>query len=287
MAGGTKALIFHLSDIHFGLVDQAAIDWTRAEIARMKPDAVAITGDLTMRARHREFDAATAWINSLEAPVTVEVGNHDMPYFNLFERFTDPYRRFNGMKDKVEAEIDLPGLAIVSLNTAPRAQPRWPWSYGFVTDHQLAKTLKAIDALPAGMKVAVACHHPLVEAGTRGKALTKGGNHALAELAKRKVVAVLSGHVHDAFDMVADTPTGPIRMIGAGTLSQRVRSTPPSFNELHWDGETFEVVVRNLEEVPTRDMQIDEVPEDAMPPREPDEPVAPVGRVPAEDPPVH
>ncbi len=287
MPGRSKALIFHLSDIHFGLVDQSAIAWAKAEIARLKPDAVAITGDLTMRARHREFDAATAWINSLDVPVTVEVGNHDMPYFNLFERFTDPYRRFRGMKDKVEAEIDLPGLAIVSLNTAPRAQWRWPWSYGYVTDHQLAKALKAIDTLPPGTKIVVACHHPLVEAGTRGKALTKGGDHALAEFAKRNVVAVLSGHVHDAFDMIAKTPNGPIRMIGAGTLSQRVRSTPPSFNELHWDGNDFEVVVRNLEEVPTPDMQIDDVPEDAMPPRRPDEPVAPVGRVPAEDPPVH
>ena len=56
---------------------------------------------------------------------------------------------------------------------------------------------------------------------------------------------------------------------------------------MHWDGNDFEVVVRNLEEVPTPDMQIDDVPEDAMPPRRPDEPVAPVGRVPAEDPPVH
>lgn len=287
MPGRSKALIFHLSDIHFGLVDRSAIAWAKAEIARLKPDAVAITGDLTMRARHREFDAATAWINSLDVPVTVEVGNHDMPYFNLFERFTDPYRRFRGMKDKVQAEIDLPGLAIVSLNTAPRAQWRWPWSYGYVTDHQLAKALNAIDALPPGTKVVVACHHPLVEAGTRGKALTKGGDHALAEFAKRNVVAVLSGHVHDAFDMIAKTPNGPIRMIGAGTLSQRVRSTPPSFNELHWDGNDFEVVVRNLEEVPTPDMQVDDVPEDAMPPRRPDEPVAPVGRVPAEDPPVH
>ena len=210
-----------------------------------------------------------------------------MPYFNLVERFTNPYKRFRGMQDKVEAEIDLPGLAIVSLNTAPRAQPRWPWSYGYVTDYQLTKTLKAIDELPRERKVVIACHHPLVEAGTRGKALTRGGDNALAELAKRDVVAVLSGHVHDAFDITAETPHGPIRMIGAGTLSQRVRSTPPSFNELHWDGETIEVVVRNLEEVPTGDMQITEVPEDAMPPRRPDEPVAPVGRVPAEDPPVH
>ena len=76
-------------------------------------------------------------------------------------------------------------------------------------------------------------------------------------------------------------------MIGAGTLSQRIRSTPQSFNELTWDGQTIEVRVRNIDDVPTEAMQIDEVPEDAMPPREPGDPVAPVKTVPRIDPPVH
>ena len=98
---------------------------------------------------------------------------------------------------------------------------------------------------------------------------------------------MLSGHVHDPFDIMEDTKHGPVRMIGAGTLSQRVRSTPPSFNELAWDGATLKVRARNLDEVPTRAMQIDDVPENALPPREPGEPVAPVNQVPRTDPPVH
>ncbi|HMP56928.1 MAG TPA: metallophosphoesterase, partial [Novosphingobium sp.] len=104
--------LFHLSDIHFGLEDRRALAWVREAIARERPDAVAITGDLTMRARHREYEAACEWIGGIEVPVTVEVGNHDMPYFNLWERFTDPYRRYRGIETRVEAEIDLPGLAI-------------------------------------------------------------------------------------------------------------------------------------------------------------------------------
>ena len=282
-----KTLLFHISDIHFGLEDDRALDWVVQEIAEKRPAAVAITGDLTMRARHREFAAATHWINSLDVPVTVEVGNHDLPYFNLIERFAAPYKRFRGMADKVEREIDLPGLAIVPLKTVRRWQPRWPWSHGWVTDAALDRTLGAIDRLPRGTQVLVACHHPLVEAGTKGKAWTHGGDKALAELARRKVLATLSGHVHDAFDLIKETPEGPVRMIGAGTLSQRIRSTPQSFNELTWDGETIEVRVRNIDDVPTEAMQIDEVPEDAMPPREPGDPVAPVKTVPRIDPPVH
>ncbi len=280
-------LLFHISDVHFGLEDQAALDWVAREIARRGPDAVAITGDLTMRARLHEFAAATRWINALEAPVTVEVGNHDLPYFNLLERFLNPYRRFHGMKALVEAEIDLPGLAIVPLKTAVRAQPRFNWSKGWVTKRALDKCLAAIDALPPGTQALVAVHHPLREVGTKGTALTGNGSKALEALAKRPVLAVLSGHVHDPFDIIEPTGNGPVRMIGAGTLSQRLRSTPPSFNELHWDGEKLTVTVRNLEHVPSADMLIDNVPEDAMPPREPDEPVAPVHHVPEVDPPVY
>ena len=279
--------IFHLSDIHFGLEDTHALAWVVECVARERPDAVAITGDLTMRARHREFAAACRWISALDVPVTVEVGNHDLPYFNLIERFIDPYRRFHAIEALVERAIALPDAAIVPLKTTARAQWRLNWSKGYVGKRGLAQTLAAIDALPAGTRALVACHHPLVEAGTRGKALTKGGAHALAELARRDVLAVLSGHVHDAFDLIHPTPNGPVRMIGAGTLSQRVRSTPPSFNELTFVDGRIDVRVRNLEAVPTRDMLIDDVPENALPPRKDGEAVAPVGAVPAIDPPVH
>ncbi|WPL16570.1 Calcineurin-like phosphoesterase [Thiorhodovibrio winogradskyi] len=280
-------LIFHLSDIHFGLEDNRALDWVKQEIADKQPDAVAITGDLTMRARQHEFDAACAWIRSLEASVTVEVGNHDLPYFNPIQRFFDPYKRIRAIADKVEVEIDLPGLAIVPLKTVARWQPRPNWSKGWVTEAALERCLARLDALPKGTRALVTAHHPLREAGTQGTALTRHGQKALTELAKREVLAVLSGHVHDAFDLTEETEQGAVRMIGAGTLSRRLRSTPPSFNELRWDGEQLAVSVCNLEGYDTAEMMINEVPEDAMPPRKPDEPVAPVDQVPRTDPPVH
>ncbi len=278
--------IFHLSDIHFGLENNRALDWVKQEVSEKRPDAVAITGDLTMRARHREFAAATHWINSLEAPVTVEVGNHDMPYFNPIERFFAPYRRFHGMEEKVEKELDLGDLVIVPLKTAVRMQPRLNWSKGWVSQRALEKCLSALDSLPTGKRALVTVHHPLREVGTQGTALTKNGDMALRALAKRNVEAVLSGHVHDAFDIMEDTVEGPVRMIGAGTLSKRTRSTPPSFNEIEWNGERLTVCVRNLEDVETSDMQIDDVPENALPPRHEGDPVAPVRQIPRVDPPV-
>ncbi len=280
-------VLFHISDIHFGLEDKRALDWVCERITAEQPAAIAITGDLTMRARQREFDAACAWIGALGPPVTVEVGNHDLPYFNLIERFTDPYRRFRAIEGLLERQLDLPGVAIVPLKTVTRAQWRFPWSNGWVTGPALAETLAAIDALPPGKRALVTAHHPLTERDPRGKLLTIGGTRAMEELARRDVLAVLTGHVHDAFDIEQPTPAGPLRMIGAGTLSKRIRSSPPSFNQLTIGPDGIAVSVRNLGHVPTAAMQIESVPENALPPRQPEDPVAPVGTVPAEDPPVH
>jgi hypothetical protein len=240
-----------------------------------------------MRARHHEFAAATRWITALKVPVTISIGNHDMPYFNLVERFVAPYQRFEGMRALVEREIDLPGLAIVSLKTVRRWQPRINWSKGWVTGPALRRCLDALDRLPHGTRALVAVHHPLREVGTSGTALTRHGERALAELAKRGVLGVLSGHVHDAFDILEPTENGPVRMIGAGTLSQRTRSTPPGFNEMVWDGAQLTVAVRTMDDIATPAMRIDDVPADALPPRQPGKPVAPVRQIPRADPPVH
>lgn len=278
--------LFHASDLHFGKEDSDALDWFAACVRNERPDAVAITGDLTMRARHHEFAACCDWILSLDVPVTVEVGNHDLPYFNLFERFLTPYARISRIERLVERELDFPGLAIVPLKTTARAQMRFNWSRGWVGRGPLKKTLAAIEAQPLRpdgdrRMILVTAHHPLVEAGTKGKALTTGGNRALAALARAGVAGVLTGHVHDPFDLVQQTPEGPIRMIGAGTLSQRIRSTPASFNQLtirpgEEGGDRLTVKVRTREAVASADMMIDDVPPDAEPP-EAGDPVAAVG----------
>ena len=73
--------MYHVSDDHFGEEDPAALGWFAACVAAEKPDAVVMTGDLTMRARRHEFDAGARWLQGLGVPVTVEPGNHDVPYY--------------------------------------------------------------------------------------------------------------------------------------------------------------------------------------------------------------
>ena len=247
--------LFHISDLHFGREDTRALDWVVQAVHDEAPDGVIITGDFTMRARAREFAAAARWIAALPVPVRIDPGNHDLPYFNPAERMIDPYRRFRALESAIARPLMLGGqatdeLAIVRLPTTAAAQWRLNWSKGIAGAAALARALAEIDSLPPGMPAIVTCHHPLVEAGTQGRALTRGGNRALAELARRPVLAVLSGHVHDAFDLCHTTAAGPVRMIGAGTLSQRLRTTPPTFNDLTFADGVLSCRVRRLDGVP-------------------------------------
>ena len=226
--------LFHVSDLHFGAEDPAALAWFAQAVEDVRPDAIICTGDLTMRARRHEFAAATAWLAALAAPVMVEPGNHDLPYFNLWERFTAPYARYRALRRLVNRNLALDGAAIISLPTVASAQWRLNWSKGRVGAADLAHALAGLaGAAGTGIRM-VACHHPLIEASTASTASTSGGKRALAALARAGADVVLSGHVHDAFDIVVDADGRTIRMIGAGTLSERLRSTRPSYNRLEY-----------------------------------------------------
>ncbi len=252
--------LFHVSDVHFGAEDPAALAWFAERVATEKPHAVIMTGDLTMRATKREFQAGGAWLQSLGVPVTVEVGNHDIPYYwDPFRRLFAPYQRYAAIERMIEKPLDLPGVTVVPLKTTARAQWRWNWSKGRVSQSSLRRALALIERAPKDHLILVAAHHPLIEGPTKGTAKTRNGDAALTQLAAAGAHAVLSGHVHDPFDVPIDRDGRIIRMIGAGTLSKRTRKTPPAFNELRIEGLGFETLVRSFGEtaphVITEDMR--------------------------------
>lgn len=250
--------LFHVSDVHFGREDKAAVAWFDALVAAEHPDAVVMTGDLTMRARSHEFEAGLDWLKSLGRPVTLEVGNHDLPYFNLIDRFLRPYQRYHAIEKMIEKPLDLPGVTIVPLVTTRRAQWRFNWSKGYVSRKALAKTLALIAAAPKGRLIFVAAHHPLIEPHTKASSQTHRGAEAIAALAGAGADAVLTGHVHDAFDIAHQVVGATVRMIGAGTLSERTRTDLPSFNEIRIDGGAFQVVCRRMTSQPDQVLPVEE-----------------------------
>lgn len=240
--------IFHVSDVHFGKEDRAAIDWFDGRVREEQPDAIVMTGDLTMRARRHEFEAAAKWLESLGRPTTVQVGNHDLPYFNLWARFVTPYKRYEALKRLIEKPLDVKGVAVVPLKTTARFQPRLDWSKGHVSTRALQESLSLVEAVPAGDTVFIACHHPLIEGGTRATSNTRRGAEALNALSSAGAHAILTGHVHDPFDIAHQIDGREIRLIGAGTLSERVRAQPPSFNVITVEDGGFATVARFMGE---------------------------------------
>lgn len=226
-------LLFHASDLHFGAEDSAALAWFKQVVTDQQPEIVIITGDLTMRARSAEFAAAQAWLADLGRPVLIEPGNHDLPYFNPVRRIWRPYGRVMRLQEQLHEGVTLDHVRLVSLRTTARVQWRFNWSKGRVGKRALHQALQALGnpGHHAKLRIVLA-HHPLIEAETQSSGRTTGGRAALEAIAAAGADAVLSGHVHDPFDLNVETQAGAIRLIGAGTLSERVRATRPSFNRL-------------------------------------------------------
>jgi 3',5'-cyclic AMP phosphodiesterase CpdA len=230
--------LFHVSDLHFGREDKAALAWFKRAVEEERPDAVICTGDLTQRAKREEFAAATAYLEAMPVPVTVEPGNHDLPYFNPFERFVRPYRRYGRLEKLIERPLDIQNVVVVPLKTTARFQLRHNWSWGVVGRGALAKALALLKGVAPGHVKLVACHHPLVDKeGLLSSGKTIRGREALTALAAAGADAVLSGHVHDPFVMELEVGGRVVRKIGAGTLSERVRDSAPSFNEIRISAE--------------------------------------------------
>lgn len=244
----SKTVLYHVSDLHFGYEDRQALDWFAEQVERERPAGVVCTGDLTMRGTAREFALAAEWLSRLPVPVSIEPGNHDVPYYHLMlRRLARPYAHFHALKNRLGSEIALPDVAVVSLKTIARAQLRLNWSKGRVSQADLSAALHGLAHHRNVPLRLVACHHPLVEADTHATASTRGGKRAMVALARAGADAVLSGHVHDPFDRHVTVDGHSIRIVGAGTLSQRLRQSRPSFNRLVLDGSGgFEVEVQSL-----------------------------------------
>ena len=244
--------LFHVSDVHFGAEDPVALAWFARCVATEAPDAVVMTGDLTMRARPVEFEAGGHWLRSLGVPVTVEIGNHDIPYYSdPIGRLLRPYKRYAAAEALIERPLSLPGVRVVPLRTVARAQWRIDQSKGQVSRRSLAEAMATIAAASLGDLILVAAHHPLVDPRPGGREHTHGGRAALDALAAAGAHAVLSGHVHDPFDLAYEHGGRAVRLIGAGTLSKRLRRSPPAFNEIRVAGGDFETILRTLSLDPT------------------------------------
>ena len=211
--------LVHLSDLHFGRVDAELLQPLRSRIEALGPDLLVVSGDLTQRAKPRQFREAKAFLDSLPRPQLVVPGNHDVPLYNVLARFLRPlggYRRAIG--SDVEPSYLDDEIAVLGVNSA-RALT---FKGGRVNGAQLERVQQALAGLPPGVVRIVVTHHPF---------------EAPERLAGRGVDVVMTGHVH-----AASAAGRSVLVVQAGTAtSSRTRETPNSFNLLRISSRRIDV----------------------------------------------
>lgn len=187
-------ILVHLSDIHFGRVDEAIIPALIQTINDAKPDVVAISGDLTQRARVHEFKDARAFLDALPRPQVVVPGNHDIPLHNVFSRFARPldkYRRY--ITDDLRPFYADEEIAVLGVSTARSLTIKG----GRINKTQVAWLREKLCALAPDVIKIVVTHHPFdLPEGYGERNLIGQGQMAMWALSGCSADIFLAGHLH-------------------------------------------------------------------------------------------
>jgi 3',5'-cyclic AMP phosphodiesterase CpdA len=226
--------IVHLSDLHFGRVETDVLDPLAASVAEARPDVVAVSGDLTQRARSSQFKEAREFLDRLpRVPQIVVPGNHDVPLWNAYRRFARPLEKFRRyISEEHEPFYADEEIAILGVNTARSLTVK----YGRINERQVARIRELFCEIGEGVTKVVVTHHPFdLPEGYDEAEIVGRARMAMETLAACGADVLLAGHLH-----VAHTGHTAKRyriaghsalVVQAGTAtSSRVRGEANSFN---------------------------------------------------------
>ncbi|HEV7376172.1 MAG TPA: metallophosphoesterase family protein [Pyrinomonadaceae bacterium] len=226
--------IAHLSDLHFGRVDYSVVEPLVATIAEIKPDVVVVSGDLTQRARSREFKEAREFLDRLPSPQIIVPGNHDVPLHNTYARFfqaLDKYRRY--ITDDLEPFHSDEEIAILGINTARSLTIK----DGRINEDQVAAIRDRLCPFADEVIKIIVTHHPFDLPEGNNDEIVGRAQLAMEAIAGCGADVLLAGHLH-----VSHTGHSSARykiaghsalIVSAGTAtSTRGRGETNSFNVL-------------------------------------------------------
>ncbi|MBA6414216.1 metallophosphoesterase [Parahaliea sp. F7430] len=186
--------ILHVSDPHFGTVkDEVRQALLNLALDQM-PEHILITGDITQRARRKQFAEARLFIAKLPAPVMVVPGNHDIPLFNLVARWLKPYANYCAtFGPSLEPEYESDSLLVVGVNTSR------PYRHvdGEISPEQVERVARRLrQARPEQLRI-VMQHHPVTAIEESDvKNLVVGREQAVPAWVDAGMDILLAGHIH-------------------------------------------------------------------------------------------
>ena len=233
--------VMQISDPHFGTAQPVVMEALVRMAREQQPDVLVLSGDITQRARNAQFTQARAFCDCLAIPQMLSLpGNHDIPLFNLYQRFFTPYARYlRAFGPELERSLSTPALNIIGVNTTRR----WRHTNGEVSGAQVERVVVELGRSdPAQLRIVVV-HQPVhvLRAKDEHDRL-RGWEPAVRAWARAGADIVMGGHIHLPY--VCDLSS---RLAGLGrrlwcvqagtALSTRVREgIPNSVNLLRYEG---------------------------------------------------
>jgi 3',5'-cyclic AMP phosphodiesterase CpdA len=234
--------VLHCSDLHFGhpaVPEQ--YEAIEALIQERRFDVVAISGDVSQRARAGEFQRAREFIRQAQkvSQTIVVPGNHDVAWWFAPLGIGDPGRLYAKYRMYVESNLEpvlrVPGATFVGLNTSHGiTMQTLTWNMrdlsiiGHVTREQVEHARAEFERASSSDARIVVMHHNPVKGQLSQRYGLKNTQQLLGAFGEMHVNLVLCGHDHqEAVHYVEHTQRGTVVSI-SGTISDRSRGGRPS-----------------------------------------------------------
>jgi 3',5'-cyclic AMP phosphodiesterase CpdA len=234
--------LFHCSDLHFGhpaVPEQ--YEAIEALIQERKYDVVAISGDVSQRARAGEFQRAREFIRQAEkvSHTIVVPGNHDVAWWLAPLGFGDPAKMFARYRAYISEDLEpvlrVAGATFVGLNTSQGvSRHTLTWNMrdisiiGHLTRGQVERAKAEFERSRADDARVIVMHHNPVKGELSQRHGLKNTQRILGAFAEMGVDLVLCGHDHqEAVHYIEHTKRGTI-ISTSGTISNRSRGGRPS-----------------------------------------------------------